>query len=214
MTCSASSISESSDHHSPKGSMDVVGGIGRCGSMQPGQSRYSPGGPSRDRNPRGAPRMGCVWCEVFGKRRGPAPRSAIVSAGATYVVEMPVQGEEAAPRLVRPDLDLVIIATYVFLPLEDSSRDSLDAEQTRQEEQGPRVARLDTTYRRQTRADWGGKRRLGQDHRALRTCQSGCPCGNPRAGSWRSGGTRGSMAWSEIISGLVRVCEMAGSFEC
>lgn len=35
----------------------------------------------------------------------------MVEEDGSYVVEMSVQGEQTSPRLVRPDLDLVVVAS-------------------------------------------------------------------------------------------------------
>ena len=119
------------------------------------------------------------------------PGELVVEEDGADIVEMAVQSEEATAGLVRPDLDLVVV----------TARDEKGLS-PRQQAASPKLgALLGRLYPSPVSC---GNRRRGRGHRALRSDQSGCPCGNPRAGWWRSGGRRGSMVWGQRLASRSR----------
>lgn len=113
--------------------------------------------------------------------RGDNPGELVVEEDGPDVVEMAVQGEQTAAGLVRPDLDLVVVTARYKQGLPPS-----------QQAVPPSGSILPSSP-----VSCGSQHR-GRGHRALRSGQSGCPCGSPTAEWWRSGGRRGSMVWGSV----------------
>ena len=105
------------------------------------------------------------------------PWQLVVEEDCSDIVQMAVQGEETAASLVRPDLDLIVVASRDE-PVPSSACSSRPI-------QYPGMLTVAASY---------GSQRHGLAHRALRSGQSRFPYGNPIIELWRNVATRGSMA--------------------
>jgi hypothetical protein len=106
------------------------------------------------------------------------PRQLVVEEDSADIVQMAVQGEQASPSLVRPDLDLVVITARhepALVSVYSSAQPSAPSSML-------------------TVVVSCGSRRHERGRRALRSGLSGYPYGSPIVELWRSVATPGSMA--------------------